>query len=94
MDGKKSQKSGTEANIRGIERASEIALFCVGAKKGEEKMTEQTKLELIKSFAYGATPESLNEVGRLSISEAEEFQSKYAAEIEAKQQELSEGGWK
>lgn len=57
-------------------------------------MTEQTKLELIKSFAYGATPESLNEVGRLSISEAEEFQSKYAAEIEAKQQELSEGGWK
>lgn len=57
-------------------------------------MTEQTKNELIKAFAYGATPESLNEVGRLSISEAEEFKSKYAAEIEAKQHELSEGGWK
>lgn len=57
-------------------------------------MTEQTKNELIKAFAYGATPESLNEVGRLTISEAEDFQSKYAAEIEAKQRELSEGGWK
>ena len=94
MDGKKSQKSGTEANIRGIERASEIALFCVGAKKGEEKMTEQTKLELIKSFAYGATPESLNEVGRLTIQEAEAFQKEHAAEIEAKKKELEEGGGK
>lgn len=57
-------------------------------------MTEQTKLELIKSFAYGATPESLNEVGRLTIPEAETFQKEHAAEIKAKKKELEEGGWK
>lgn len=57
-------------------------------------MTEQTKLELIKSFAYGATPESLNEVGRLTIQEAEAFQKEYATEIEEKKKELTAGGWK
>ncbi|WP_371296868.1 hypothetical protein [Ruminococcus sp.] len=57
-------------------------------------MTEQTKLELIKSFAYGATPQSLNEVGRLTIQEAEAFQKENAAEIEEKKKELTEGGWK
>lgn len=57
-------------------------------------MTEQTKLELIKSFAYGATPESLNEVGRLTIQEAEAFRKENAAEIEEKKKELEEGGWK
>ena len=55
-------------------------------------MTEQTKSELIKAFAYGATPESLNEV--LTIQEAETFQKEHAAEIEAKKKELEEGGWK
>lgn len=63
-------------------------------KERRRKMTEQTKLELIKSFAYGATPESLNEVGRLTIQEAEAFQKENAAEIEAKKKELEEGGWK
>lgn len=57
-------------------------------------MTEQTKLELIKSFAYGATAESLNEIGRLTIPEAETFRKEHAAEIEAKKKELEEGGWK
>lgn len=57
-------------------------------------MTEQTKSELIKAFAYGATLESLNEVGRLTIQEAETFQKEHAAEIEAKKKELEEGGWK
>lgn len=57
-------------------------------------MTEQTKLELIKSFAYGATPESLNAVGRLTIQEAEEFQNEHADKIEEKKKELTDGGWK
>lgn len=57
-------------------------------------MTEQTKLELIKSFAYGATPQSLNEVGRLTIPEAEAFQKEHSAEIEEKKKELTAGGWK
>ena len=57
-------------------------------------MTEQTKNELIKAFAYGATPEILNEVGRLTIPEAETFQKDHAAEIEDKKNELEEGGWK
>ena len=57
-------------------------------------MTEQTKSELIKSFAYGATPESLNKVGRLTIPEAEKFQKEYADEIDAKKKELTDGGWK
>ena len=48
----------------------------------------------MKALAYGATPESLNEVGRLTIQEAETFQKEHAAEIEAKKKELEEGGWK
>lgn len=56
-------------------------------------MTDQTKNELIKAFAYGATPESLNEVGRLTIPEAEEFLKGHATEIENKKKELEEGGW-
>ena len=67
-------------------------LLCDVAQEGVI-MTEQTKLELIKSFAYGATPESLNSVGRLTIPEAEEFQKTYAEEIEKKKKELEEGGW-
>lgn len=35
-----------------------------------------------------------NEVGRLTIQEAETFQKEHAAEIEAKKKELEEGGWK
>lgn len=57
-------------------------------------MTEQTKSELVKAFAYGATAESLNEVGRLTIPEAEAFQKEHASEIEAKKKELTDGGWK
>ena len=57
-------------------------------------MTEQTQSELIKAFAYGATPESLNEVGRLTIPEAETFKKEHAEEIEQKKKELEEGGWK
>ena len=57
-------------------------------------MTEQTKSELIKAFAYGATPESLNEVGRLTIPEAETFKKEHAEEIEQKKKELEAGGWK
>lgn len=57
-------------------------------------MTEQTKSELIKAFAYGATPESLNEVGRLTTPEAEAFKNEHADEIEVKKKELTDGGWK
>ena len=56
-------------------------------------MTEQTKNELIKAFAYGATSESINEVGRLTIPEAETFLKEHATEIENKKKELEEGGW-
>ena len=55
-------------------------------------MTEQTKNELIKAFAYGATSESMNEVGRLTIPEAETFLKEHATEIENKKKELEEGG--
>lgn len=56
-------------------------------------MTEQTIKELVKSFAYGATAESLAEIGRFSADELKKFETEHTAEIEAKKAELKAGGW-
>ena len=45
-------------------------------------MTEQTVKEIIKSFAYGPSLETM-----------EKFAEEHAAEIEQKKAELKEGGW-
>lgn len=56
-------------------------------------MTEQTVKEMIKSFAYGATPQSLAAVGRMNAEDAEKLQKDHAEEIEAKRSELKGDGW-
>ena len=56
-------------------------------------MTEQTIKEIVKAFAYGATPASLADIGRFSVDELKKFQIVHAAEIEAKKAELKSGGW-
>ena len=56
-------------------------------------MTEQTIKELVKSFAYGATPASLADIGRFSADELKKFQAEHTAEIETKKAELKAGGW-
>jgi hypothetical protein len=56
-------------------------------------MTEQTIKELVKSFAYGATPASLADIGRFNADELKKFETDHASEIEAKKAELKAGGW-
>ena len=56
-------------------------------------MTEQTKLELIKSFAYGATAEDITAVGRMELEDTKKFLEENKEEIEKKKAELKEGGW-
>lgn len=56
-------------------------------------MTDQTKKELIKSFAYGAGPEELAAIGRMTKEEANSFRNEHSAEIEKKRIQLQEEGW-
>lgn len=49
--------------------------------------------ELIKSFAYGATPQAVAVVGRMTADDAEEFRKAHAAEIEAMRKHLESEGW-
>lgn len=56
-------------------------------------MTEQSIMELVKAFAYGATPESLAEVGRINLEEAQKFEKDHVKEIEHKKAELKAGEW-
>lgn len=53
----------------------------------------QTEQELIKSFAYGATPQSISAVGRMTADDAEGFRKAHAEEIEAVRKRLAEEGW-
>lgn len=56
-------------------------------------MTDQTKLELIKSFAYGATVESLAEDEGMDIEELGKFFEENIDEIEARKTDLVEEEW-
>ena len=56
-------------------------------------MSNETIKEIIKSFAYGYTPEKVAEVYEITEAEATELQKKYAAEIKEKESYLKEQGW-
>lgn len=56
-------------------------------------MSNETIKEIVKSFAYGYTPEKVAEVYEISETEAAELQKKYAAEIKEKESYLKEQGW-
>lgn len=56
-------------------------------------MTEQTKLEIIKAFAYGKTGAEVAEVREISLEEANAFQRENEKAIAAKRAELKEAGY-
>ena len=55
--------------------------------------TDETKQELIKSFAYGYTAEQIAEMEEITVNEANQFATENAEAIESKKSELKEDGW-
>lgn len=55
--------------------------------------TDETKQELIKSFAYDYTAEQIAELEEITVEEANQFAIENAEAIEAKKAALKEGGW-
>lgn len=55
--------------------------------------TDETKQELIKSFAYDYTAEQIAELEEITVEEANQFATENAKAIEAKKAALKEGGW-
>lgn len=55
--------------------------------------TDETKQELIKSFAYDYTAEQIAELEEITVEEANQFATENAKAIEAKKTALKEGGW-
>ena len=55
--------------------------------------TDETKQELIKSFAYDYTAEQIAELEEITVEEANQFAIENAKAIEAKKAALKEGGW-
>lgn len=56
-------------------------------------MSEQTKLEIIKAFAYGKTAEEVAEVQEMSLDEAKAFEAENEDAILEKMMELKEAGY-
>ena len=56
-------------------------------------MNEQQIYEIVKAFAYGATPELVSETEEISIDEASKIASDHATEIEETRAELKNGGF-
>jgi len=55
-------------------------------------MTEQTLIEIFKSFAYGMSVEDVAEDYDLSVTDAQKIKAEHAAAIAAKAAELKEMG--
>lgn len=56
-------------------------------------MTEQTKLEIIKAFAYGISAEQVAEVQGMTLDEAKAFEKDNEDVILEKMLELKEAGY-
>lgn len=56
-------------------------------------MTTQTKLEIIKAFAYGKTAEEVAAVTGMTLDEATTFKSENMKAIDKKRAELKEAGF-
>lgn len=55
-------------------------------------MTEQMKMEIIKTFAYGKTADEVADIAGMSVAEAEKFKAENEAVIVKKLGELKEAG--
>lgn len=53
----------------------------------------EIEMEIIKSFAYGCTPEQVTENYGISVEEANNFKNLHADEIEERKSELKERGY-
>lgn len=53
----------------------------------------ETDMEIIKSFAYGCTPEQVAESCGIHVEDARNMQKNYAKEIEERKAELTKGGY-
>lgn len=56
-------------------------------------MSNETIKEIVKSFAYGYTPEKVAEVYEITEAEAVKIKKEHAAEIKEKEKYLKEHGW-
>lgn len=54
----------------------------------------ETDMEVIKSFAYGYTPEQVAERYGIAVSDAENMQKSYASDIEERKKALENGGYR
>lgn len=54
----------------------------------------ETDMEVIKSFAYGYSPEQVAEHYGIAVSDAQNMQKSYAADIEERKKALEDGGYK
>lgn len=54
----------------------------------------ETDMEVIKSFAYGYTPEQVADHYGIAVADAENMQKSYAADIEERKKALKNGGYK
>ena len=62
-------------------------------QKGEFMKYTETDMEMIKSFAYGYTPEQVAESYGISVEDARAMQKSHAKEIEERKAELNKGGY-
>ena len=71
------------------------SLFCAGATGRKEKFMKytETDMEMIKSFAYGYTPEQVADNYGISVEDARNIQKNNAKEIEERKAELTKGGY-
>lgn len=53
----------------------------------------ETEREIIKSFAYGYTPEQVAENYGVTVEDARNMQQNFSAAIEEKKKYLKEQGW-
>lgn len=56
-------------------------------------MTEQTLKEIIKSFAYGATPDQVAGNEGISVEEARKIQTEQKAAVAEKEVQLRKAGY-
>lgn len=54
----------------------------------------ETDMEIIKSFAYGYTPEQVAEHYGIAVADAENTQKAYASDIEERKIALENGGYR
>lgn len=53
----------------------------------------ETDMEIIKSFAYGCTPERVAESYGIPVEDARNMRKNYAKEVEERKVELTKGGY-